>query len=81
MTERNTDAIFVHLEHIKEGIDGINRRLDEQNGRLRSAEQNVAVLQDRADDAKVAGRNWGLSAGSVGAAVGAALAYFFGTAK
>lgn len=81
MTERNTDAIFIHLEHIKEGIDGINRRLDEQNGRLRSTEQSVAVLEDRANEAKDAGRNWGLTAGTVGTAIGAALAYFFGGPK
>lgn len=33
------------LNYIKDGVDGINERLDAQNGRLRKAEAAIAVLQ------------------------------------
>ena len=81
MTERDTEAIFVHLTYIRGTVDGINTRLDALNGRTRATEQAVAVLEDRADEGRSAGRKWGLTAGAIGTAIAAALAYLFGGTK
>lgn len=64
-------AILVHLEYLRQGIDGINERLDVQNGRVRKNEQSIAVLEDRATEARRSGAVWG---GSIGAGAGAAVA-------
>ena len=81
MTERNTETILVHLEYIRASVDGVNIRLDALNGRTRANEQAIAVLDDRADDSRSAARKWGLTAGGIGTAIAAALAYFFGGTK
>lgn len=80
MTERHTDEIFVHLEYIKVGIDELKAGQKALNGRMSQTEQDIAVLHDRADEGRASGRTWGLTAGGIGTAIGAALAYFFGTA-
>lgn len=67
-------AILVHLEYLRQGIDGINERLDIQNGRVRKNEQSIAVLEDRATAATKAGAVWG---GSIGAGAGAAIAALY----
>lgn len=54
--EHKTDAIFTHLRFIKEGVERVETRLDaqgarmearfdEQNGRMRTNEKAIAVLQ------------------------------------
>lgn len=66
--------LLVHVEYIKEGIDALRAGQTEQNGRLRKAEQDIAVLKDRADDGKIAGRNWGAAGGFVGGFVASLVA-------
>lgn len=39
------DPILVHLSYIREKADSIDNRLDAQNGRLRAAENAIAVLR------------------------------------
>jgi hypothetical protein len=53
------------FEVLQKGIDGINARLDRQNGRLGSAEQEIAVLQDRSDRAEKQGGIFGAIGGGV----------------
>ena len=79
--DQTTQIVLVHLEYIREQVDGINGRLDGLNGRTRRNEQDIAVLHDRAAEGRTAGRNWGLTAGGVGTAIAAALAYLFGGGK
>lgn len=45
MADNKTEQILVHLEYLREGMDGVNARLDVQNGRVRTAERAIAVLQ------------------------------------
>lgn len=80
-----TDQIIVHLEYLKEGIDGVHKRLDLLNGRTRQVEQDVAVLHDRADQAsaasaanKAAAIKWGAGLGAALSALVAGLAQAFG---
>jgi hypothetical protein len=68
--EQGHDAIMVELRYIKDGMDELRELERERNGRLRTAENDIAVLKDR--EAKKAG---GL-AGSVGGFAGGFLASF-----
>jgi hypothetical protein len=77
-----TEEILVHLEYLRKGQDETNTHLKTLNGRVGKHDEALAVLKDRGEDAKAAGRNWGAGAGGVaGAFVGgviAALAAFWG---
>jgi hypothetical protein len=46
-----TAEILVHLEYLRRGQDETNRHLAALNGRTRLAEQEIAILKDRADHA------------------------------
>jgi hypothetical protein len=59
------DPVLIHLQYIKQSVDGINERLDAQNGRLRTAEGEILVLKDRSDDAKRQGGIWGAIGGII----------------
>ena len=73
MGENTTpDEILIHLQYLREGVDGINERLDRQNGRIRLAEQDLAVLKDRASEHRKASGVWG----AVGGLLGGTLAGF-----
>lgn len=60
--------LLIHLEYIREKVDGICDRLDAQNGRIRTAENKILVLEVRSEeaakDSRSAGRNAGALAGS-----------------
>lgn len=71
------DSVLVHLEYLREGVDEIRLHLKELNGRTRANETDIAILKDRADESRTSGRRWGLTAGGVGSAIGATLAYLF----
>lgn len=70
------DAIVVHLEYIKAGIDELRAGQKEQNGQLRAHGQAIAVLEDRATEAKTAGRNYGAGFGAAGGFLGGFVAAF-----
>lgn len=40
------DEFFRAMDKIEAGLSGIHERLDRQNGRLRDAETDLAVLKD-----------------------------------
>ena len=61
------DEFYRAILDIREDIAGVNNRLDELNGRTRSAETDIAVLKDR-------GMRQSLSAGGAGAGAGLTLA-------
>lgn len=65
------------MDRIEATVTACTDLLRSQNGRLSKSEIQLAVLNDRASDARKTGRNWGLTAGGVGSAIGAALAYLF----
>lgn len=71
------ELLLVHVEYIRERVDSIDNRLSELNGRTRVNETEIAVLKDRADESRSAGKRWGLTSGGVGSAIGAALSYLF----
>lgn len=82
---KTLDSITVHLEYLRDGVDGINSRLDTLNGRTRLLETDLAVLKDRTDEnrqaaaqAKVSGAKWGAGLGAMLAALIAGLMSFFG---
>lgn len=52
---------------LRERVDGVNARLDVLNGRTRTSELAIAVLNDRSERAESHARLWG---GGAGAAVG-----------
>ena len=60
------EQIFVHLEYLKDGVDGINSRLDAQNGRIRTTETEIAVLKDRSEGQRKTSGAWGAGGGFVG---------------
>jgi hypothetical protein len=80
MGDRNSpDELLIHIEYIRKGIDGIHERLDAQNGRIRTAETKIAVLE--ALDAKASGGKWGAIAGGVITGLIYAINAIFGGAK
>lgn len=79
MADDQTTEIFrTHLEYIKAGIDDLRAGQKAQNGLLQTHGEKIAVLEDRAAEGRTAGRNWGLTAGGIGSAIAAGLAYLFG---
>lgn len=58
------DQLLVHVEYMRTGIDQINDRLDAQNGRVRTVETAVAVLNTQVDLAKETGQKWGAGTGA-----------------
>jgi len=75
------DPVLIHLEYLREGVDGITRRLDEQNGRLRNAEGDIKVLNDRTSEARKTSGQWGGVAGGFAGGFVAALISYFGHGK
>lgn len=66
MPTHNDDAIQVHLEYLRADVSECLGLLKAQNGRIREAETAIAVLEDRADESKRTGRNWGAGTGAAG---------------
>lgn len=66
--------LLVHIQYIREAVDGINTRLDNLNGRTRTNESDISVLKtelkDRANEGSRNGAKWGAG---VGAAISAAI--------
>lgn len=82
---KTLEPVLIHLEYLREGVDGINARLDALNGRTRQTEMDIAVLRDRADGseravaaAKASGAKWGAGLGALLAALIAGLMSAFG---
>lgn len=65
----SSDELLVHISYIKQGIDAINEKLEAQNGRVRTAETDIAILKDRQSDARKSGTTWGAGGGFVGGLV------------
>lgn len=76
-----TEQLLIHVEYIREGIDGVHARLDALNGRTRTNETDIAVLKDRSADARKAGGLWGAGAGAFVGGVLAVLYQTFGGSK
>lgn len=77
MTEPG-DSILTHLEYIRAAVDAVNARLDIINGRVRTTEIDIAVLRDRASEARNSGAKWGAGVGAGVAGAVAGLWQFFG---
>lgn len=75
-----TDPVLIHLEYIKARVDTVVARLDAQNGRLAKNEMAIALIEDRAtearDVARQSGARWGASVGAGAAATIAAIWQF-----
>jgi hypothetical protein len=67
MNELTREELLTHLDYIKSQLSEINAYLAQQNGRLRTSEIQVAVLQERNPGRSAA--TWGASAGAIAAAV------------
>lgn len=64
---KDLDRLYDLME---KGFHGVHSRLDDLNGRTRSAEQKIAVLEDRGIRSKDAGARWGVAGiGAIGALV------------
>lgn len=63
----NDSKVMIHLEYIRGSVDAINGRLDTLNGKTQKHAQDIAVLYDRATEAKRYGGIWG---GVLGAVIG-----------
>lgn len=74
----SNETLLVHLQYLRQGIDGINERLDAQNGRIGLTEKKVAVLEDREGDARLSGTKWGAGVGAGAAAALTALYHYLG---
>lgn len=65
LSEPDTSTV-VHLLYIRAAVDGVNKRLDDLNGRTRENEEDIAVLKDRSADAKKSGGIAGTIGGFLG---------------
>ena len=60
MSEISRDEFNRLYQLVETGFQGVHSRLDHLNGRTRTTEQKIAVLEDRSD-----GRWWGGALGGV----------------
>ncbi|HYE87469.1 MAG TPA: hypothetical protein VEA16_14000 [Vicinamibacterales bacterium] len=74
VTATKLEYVGPQLDRIEAACTKLADKVDSHTGRL-------TTLETRADESRISGRNWGLSAGGIGTAIGAALAYFFGGSK
>lgn len=58
------EELRVHLLYIREGIDGINAHLAKLNSQTSKHGESIAVLQDRANQARKFGAGAGAAAGT-----------------
>ena len=58
---------------IDEGFDRMHERFDVLNGRVRTSEIKIAVLQDRSDRETRTASKWGSISGSIGGFLGGLL--------
>lgn len=79
--DHSNAEILVHLEYLRQGVDGINDRLDNQNGRIRTLENEMAVVKDRQTEARQDGGKWGGIAGGFAGGLVSAIAHYFGSPK
>lgn len=77
-TPNSIEQIVIHLEYLRDGVDGINARLDAQNGRIRTAETDIAVLKDRQSEARKTGGTWGAGGGLLGGLLAGFLSQWMG---
>ena len=75
------DEFLAHVTYIREDIAAVHARLDTLNGRTRTLETAVAVLQDRSSEAKATGRAAGAGAGAVIGGILIAVWQYFGAGK
>lgn len=76
----DTKELLIHLEYIRDAVDGVNARLDAQNGRIRTAETKIAILEDRAQSSSRKAGSMGATAGGfVGGALLVVYQLLFGT--
>lgn len=58
----NTTAVYLLLGRLEKGVEigfgGVHDRLDRLNGRIASAEQKIAILEDRAGHAMTRTARW-----------------------
>lgn len=73
----STEEILIHLQYLRDGVDGINKRLDTQNGRIRTLENDMAVVKDRQSEARQDGGKWGGIAGGFAGGLVSAIAQYF----
>jgi hypothetical protein len=69
MSDLSRAEFLIHLERVHGGIQGVQERLDNLNGRTRACEQDVAILKDRTDtvrrDTRRSVGKWGLGVGGL----------------
>jgi hypothetical protein len=86
--ELSRAEFLAHIGYLREDVAGITTRLDRLNGKTDTHSQKIAVLEDRADEArdvaraeaKKAGGRWG-AVGMFGGGVIVAIYQYFGGAK
>lgn len=66
MAELSRDEFTRWMETLQEDIRGVHDRLDKLNDRTRTAEQRIAVLDDRAGPARAAAWGGGIGGLMVG---------------
>ena len=64
------------MEVLRNDIQGVHARLDTLNGRTRASETAIAVLQDRATQAKDPAARWTALGSALAAILAGALAWF-----
>lgn len=66
-------------EAIDRGFERMDQRFDALNGRVRTSENKIAVLEDRSDREKATASKWGGVTGSIGGLIGGFLAGLMGS--
>lgn len=67
MPEITREEFLAHMEHLAEGMGRVEKHLEALNGRTRTAETKIAILEDRADRNRNRSIGAGLGAVIVGA--------------
>lgn len=60
------EEFLVHIDYIRSDIKGVNQRLDDLNGRTRTTENKIAVLEERTADTPPSSRKQIAGFGTLG---------------
>ena len=77
----HSDVVLVHLGYLREKMDEVVQHMEKQNGKLEQHGQAIAILQDRATEARATGAKWGAGIGAVAAGIITAIWQILGWGK
>ena len=71
MSDTPDEVVLVHLSYLRQKMDEVVDHMRTQNGKLETHGNRLAVLEDRASEARNTGARWGAFMGGIITAIAA----------